>query len=162
MKSSPEPIWKQHRRIKEGKGKTGGTGSSSGGGGGGGGGGGSGATAAEPVQTSAAAGSGSGSGSGSGASSSRESQIQTGRKLTQKLGKVSAEGKFSKDGVLEALQRLGELDPSVELLQQSGCGKAVASIRKYYFGGQVKHNDKDVAAAASTLRGRWMDALGKG
>lgn len=58
--------------------------------------------------------------------------------------------------------QLGELDPSVELLQQSGCGKAVASVRKYYFGGQVKHNDKRVATAASTLRARWMEALGKG
>lgn len=48
------------------------------------------------------------------------------------------------------------------MLQQSGCGKAVASVRKYYFGGQVKHNDKEVASAASTLRARWMGALGKG
>lgn len=57
--------------------------------------------------------------------------------------------------------QLGDLDPSVELLQQSGCGKAVSSVRKHFFGGQVKHNDKDVATAASSLRTRWMDALGK-
>lgn len=50
----------------------------------------------------------------------------------------------------------------MELLQQSGCGKAVANVRKYYFGGQVKHNDKEVAGAASSLRARWVDALSKG
>lgn len=50
----------------------------------------------------------------------------------------------------------------MELLKQSGCGKAVASVRKYYSGSQqVKHNDKEVADAASTLRQRWMEALGK-
>lgn len=50
----------------------------------------------------------------------------------------------------------------MELLQQSGCGKAVASVRKYFSGGQVKHNDKDVASTASSLRARWVDTLGKG
>ena len=35
-------------------------------------------------------------------------------------------------------------------------------MRKYFFGSQVKHNDKDVATAASALRSRWVATLGKG
>lgn len=55
--------------------------------------------------------------------------------------------------------QLGELEPSYELLQKSGCGKAVANVRKYYHGGQVKHSDRDVASAASNLRASWMKAV---
>ncbi|CAN0458010.1 unnamed protein product, partial [Ectocarpus sp. 12 AP-2014] len=99
---------------------------------------------------------------GGGAGGNRESEIQTGRKLTQRLAKAGVEGKFNKEEVLEILQKLGELAPSRELLQQSGCGKAVASARKYFSGGQVKHNDKEVATAASSLRTRWMNALAGG
>lgn len=78
MKSSPEPIWKQHRRIKEEKEK----------GGGGGGGGTSGASEGTPA---------------GGGNRDSQVQIQTGRKLTLRLGKASAEGKFNKDEVLEVL-----------------------------------------------------------
>lgn len=92
MKSSPEPIWKQHRRIKEGKSKSGGAGGGS--------------AVPESVVKAAPAPAPAASTAGSSASSTRESQIQTARKLTHKLGKVSAEGKFSKDGVLEALQKV--------------------------------------------------------
>ncbi|CAM9612807.1 unnamed protein product, partial [Scytosiphon promiscuus] len=105
---------------------------------------------------------GAGSTSTSTSTSGREGDIQTGRKLTQRLGKASAEGSFNKDEVLKVLQKLGELEPSRELLQQSGCGKAVASSRKYFSGGAVKHGDKEVAAAASNLRTRWMNALAGG
>lgn len=38
----------------------------------------------------------------------------------------------------------------------------MASARKYFSGVQVKHNDKEVATAASSLRTRWMNALAGG
>ncbi|CAN0072008.1 unnamed protein product [Ascophyllum nodosum] len=142
-KNSSQRVGKQHRRDIE-KTKRGGNPDNAGGGGGGGGG------RAEMAT------------SGTGAGSNRESQILTAQKLTQRLGKSSVEGKFGKDDVLDVLRGLGELQESVELLQQSGCGKAVANVRKYFFGSQVKHNDKDVATAASALRSRWVATLGKG
>lgn len=90
MKSSSEPIWKQHRRMKEEQGK------GSGGGGGGG------------TSDSAAAGKAAAVGppAGAGAGGNRESEIQTGRKLTQRLAKAGVEGKFNKEEVLEILQKV--------------------------------------------------------
>lgn len=87
MKSSLEPIWKQHRRIKEKK---------SGDAGGGG------------VGTSdGVVGKGSAAAAAGGQSvGNKENQIQAGRKLTQRLGKASTESKFSKGEVLEVLQRV--------------------------------------------------------
>lgn len=90
MKSSPEPIWKQHRRIKEEKEKEKHKEKSSGGTSGG-------------SENSAANRSPSSAGGGAG---NRESQIQTGRKLTQRLGKASTEGNFNKDEVLEVLRKV--------------------------------------------------------
>lgn len=87
MKSSPEPIWKQHRRIKEEKEK-------------------------EKQKEKSSSGTSGGSESSAGNKSSsagggnRESQVQTGRKLTQRLGKASTEGKFNKDEVLEVLRKV--------------------------------------------------------
>lgn len=90
MKSSPEPIWKQLRRIKEEKEKE------KGGGGGGGGASGAPESAASksPSAPSAVV------------AVNREGQIQTGRKLTQRLGRATVEGKFNKDEVLEALRKV--------------------------------------------------------
>lgn len=82
MKSSPEPVWKQHRRNQE-KVK----GSTSGGG------------TVESGGKAAVAATGSSGGT-------REGQVLKARKLTHRLGKASAEGKFSKDEVLEVLQRV--------------------------------------------------------
>ena len=87
MKSSPEPIWKQHRRIKEEKEKEKQKEKSSSG-------------------TSGGSESSAGNKSSSAGGSNRESQVQTGRKLTQRLGKASTEGKFNKDEVLEVLRKV--------------------------------------------------------
>lgn len=93
MKSSPEPIWKQHRRIKEEKGKGNGSTSAS-----------SAATESPSVKAAPAA----AAGAGAGSSSSREADIQTGRKLTQRLGKASTEGSFNMEEVLEILQKVSQ------------------------------------------------------
>lgn len=87
MKSSPEPVWKQHRRIKEEQGRLVGGGSS-----------GRSSGTAESAAT----------GKPGGAGGTRESQIETGRKLTQTLGRASTEGKFNKEELLEALQKVKE------------------------------------------------------
>lgn len=87
MKSSPEPVWKQHRRIKEEKEKEKGKEKD-----------GSGTRGASESAASR---------SSLGRGGNRESQIQTGRKLTQRLGKASAEGKFNKEEVLEVLRKVG-------------------------------------------------------
>lgn len=93
MKSSSEPIWKQHRRqTQEGQqqgGKVGGGGKGT-----------SDATGSRKSPASVPGGRDSNSSAGTGNS------IQIGRKLTQKLGKASAEGKFNKEEVLEILQRV--------------------------------------------------------
>lgn len=91
MKNSPEPIWKQHRRIKEEKERE----KEKGGGGGG--------TRGAPESAANKS-----SGAPPPGGGNREGQIQTGRKLTQRLGKASTEGKFNKDEVLEVLRKVSE------------------------------------------------------
>lgn len=90
MKSSSEPIWKQHRRMKEEQEK--------GSGGGGGGGTSDSATPGKAVAVGAPAGASTGG--------NRESEIQTGRKLTQRLAKAGVEDKFNKEEVLEILHKV--------------------------------------------------------
>lgn len=96
MKNSREPIWKQHRRITEkGNGGASGGGSETGEN-----------TTKVPVLTPVAvAATGSVAGAG-GKGGSRESQVEAGKKLTQKLAKSSAEGRFSRKDVLDILQKV--------------------------------------------------------
>lgn len=97
MKSSPEPIWKQHRRFKEEKERE----KEKGGGG------------TSGLSESSASKSPSGA-PAAGGNRDSQSQIQTGRKLTHRLGKASAEGKFNKDEVLEVLQKVRLVVRTVE------------------------------------------------
>lgn len=59
--------------------------------------------AASSVAAAATSGVGGGAGGGTGAI---EGRVQTGRKLTQRLGKASAESRFNKEEVLEVLRRV--------------------------------------------------------
>lgn len=102
MKNSSEPVWQQLRRLKgekkeekkeersKDRATAGGTAANGG--------------KAAAGASAAAAGASGGSGAGG---STKESQINKGRKLTGRLGKVSSQNNFIKEEVLDVLQKVG-------------------------------------------------------
>lgn len=105
MKSSPEPIWSQHRRsLQEGqqdsKNGSGPAASDAGGG--------AKAPASSPQEgrEKSSAASASVTGASTSSSASASPTIQIGLKLTRRLGKASVQGSFNKEEVLEVLKEV--------------------------------------------------------